>query len=172
MIEADPNRSYVVDVFEAGSNQKVRFKHHCPRSYGSDHGWHRSGNRQGKKIHEGQGKVRECYLESGKLRIWRKVRENWNKLTQLLNTIEGWPEETFGVTVILTIFCLVKKEHFCWKLIRLNERVGRTTEPASRSDILYIFGQGNQFYLDQGKVREFWKVMCMASAYCNFISMD
>ena len=90
MIEADPNRSYVVDVFEAGSNQKVRFKHHCPRSYGSDHGWHRSGNRQGKKIHEGQGKVRECYLESGKLRIWRKVRENWNKLTQLLNTIEGW----------------------------------------------------------------------------------
>ena len=44
-------------------------------------------------------------------------------------------------------------------------------EPASRSDILYLFGQGNQFYLDQGKVREFWKVMCMASA-CNFISMD
>ena len=25
MIEADPNRSYIVDVFEAGSNQKVSF---------------------------------------------------------------------------------------------------------------------------------------------------
>lgn len=35
MIEADPNRSYVVDVFEAGSNQKVSFKSYRPHFHGS-----------------------------------------------------------------------------------------------------------------------------------------
>lgn len=35
MIEADPNRSYVVDVFEAGSNQKVSVINYRPRSHGS-----------------------------------------------------------------------------------------------------------------------------------------
>ena len=38
MIEADPNRSYIVDVFEAGSNQKVSFKNYRCRSHGSVHG--------------------------------------------------------------------------------------------------------------------------------------
>lgn len=35
MIEADPNRSYVVDVFEAGSNQKVSVKSYHPHFHGS-----------------------------------------------------------------------------------------------------------------------------------------
>ena len=38
MIEADPNRSYIVDVFEAGSNQKVSFNSHRPRGYPAGEG--------------------------------------------------------------------------------------------------------------------------------------
>ena len=37
-----------------------------------DHGCHRSGNSQGKKILQGQGKVREFHFESGKIYIFEK----------------------------------------------------------------------------------------------------
>ena len=36
------------------------------------HGCHRSGNSQGKKILQGQGKVREFHFESGKIYIFEK----------------------------------------------------------------------------------------------------
>ena len=37
-----------------------------------NHGCHRSGNGQGKKILHGQGNVREFYSGSGKIGIWKK----------------------------------------------------------------------------------------------------
>ena len=55
--------------------------------------------------------VRELYFVSGKIVIFRKVRENCNDLTGLISDHLRL-EETFGATVISTIFLLNEEGKF------------------------------------------------------------
>ena len=104
--------------------------------------------------------VRELYFVSGKIVIFRKVRENCNDLTGLISDHLRL-EETFGATVISTIFLLNEEGKFVQYLPVLMNSCKFTLEAATRSYILYFFGQGNAIFIREKS--EILKVMPLAT---------
>ena len=102
-------------------------------------GCHRSGNGQGKKFFKVWERSGNFIWSGGKIKFWRKVRENWNNLIQLIWYHWGL-EETFGVWSQQICSLNMKKENLL-KTITLNDQVEE--EATTRSDILHFFGQGN-----------------------------
>ena len=127
---------------EETNNLKVRKGCHC------------SGNGQEKTLFQGR-EVRELYFVSGKIAIFRKARENYNDLTGL-SSDHLRLEETFGATVISTIFLLNEEGKFVQYLPVLMNSCKFTLEAATRSYSLYFFGQGNAIFIRE-KSRNFEK---------------
>ena len=81
-----------------------------------------------------------------KKRHYKLIRNN---LTWLNLILLKAVEETFGVTVLSTVFSTVKKENLLKTYKPLNKQVERTaviklrSEAATRLDISYIFCLGN-----------------------------
>ena len=97
--------------------------------------------RWGRKIRQGQRKVRKFILSQGKLIFWRKVRENWNDLT-LLIYYHGRLKEIFQLKLVKEMAVREGSGwYYMWHFV--------------------LLGQGNFVFIRENS--EFWKVISVAT---------
>lgn len=106
-----------------------------------------------KKILQGQEKAREFYFESGKIDVLKKFQGKWKKIKHSwFHIIEGWNKLNYGVTAVSTIFFL-NEEGKCVEIILVP----------SYKIFCFVFIWSEKLYFHQEKVREFLKVLSVAT---------
>ena len=95
-------------------------------------GCRKSGNGQ-EKILQGRGKVREFYFKSGKIEV---ILRNWFKI------IGGW-----NYTIIFLNKGGKFVDNLSLSLSKWKDSCKLRLQAATRCDILYLFGQGNLYFI-------------------------
>lgn len=128
-----------------------------------------------KKLVKVREKSQGICLESGKVKILKKVRENWNNLKWQIKC-HWWVKGTFVVAVISVMVFSKKSRKMSSKLIAFYEWAEKTTVGRDKKPLKYLalciclVRYNFYFYQEksQGIIRGFCKVISVAIFLCSW----